>query len=337
MAVTTIEKESYMLYRGWNPLFENLPKEQLGELFYAICCYQSGKEYEIKNPFVKGVFEMVLMQFQKDEASYKEKCEIKAKNGKKGAENRWQDNSKSQKDDSKCHSEDSKNGKCHSEDGKNGKCYFSHTEKKSEMAKMAIEEVEEEEEEDEDEDEVEEEEKDKKTKTVSHSSLRSECSVPETGFGDSENGQPDEKIPVEREQTNYKAVVDSYNSLCKSFPKVTKLSERRRKAIKARLKEYSLAELEKAFALAEESEFLKGANNRNWMASFDWIISDSNLPKVLEGKYANRASPNGKSQSMWGEDDYIAKLARGEVSLGEEDWFKSIKNPDIIDEKGDTA
>ena len=325
MAVTTIEKESYMLYRGWNPLFENLPKEQLGELFYAICCYQSGKEYEIKNPFVKGVFEMVLMQFQKDEASYKEKCEIKAKNGKKGAENRWQDNSKSQKDDSKCHSEDSKNGKC----------YFCHTEKKSEMAKMAIEE--EDEEEVEEEDEVEEEEKDKKTKTVSHSSLRSECSVPETGFGDSENGQPDEKITVEREQTNYKAVVDSYNSLCKSFPKVTKLSERRRKAIRARLKEYSLAELEKAFALAEESEFLKGANNRNWMASFDWIISDSNLPKVLEGKYANRASPNGKSQSMWGEDDYLAKLARGEVSLGEEDWFGSIKKSDIIDEKGDTA
>ena len=336
MAVTTIEKESYMLYRGWNPLFENLPKEQLGELFYAICCYQSGKEYEIKNPFVKGVFEMVLMQFQKDEASYKEKCEIKAKNGKKGAENRWQDNSKSQKDDSKCHSEDSKNGKSHSENGENGKCYFCHTEKKSEMAKMAIEE--EDEEEDEDEDEVEEEEKDKKTKTVSHSSLRSECSVPETGFGDSENGRPDEKITVEREQTNYKAVVDSYNSLCKSFPKVTKLSERRRKAIRARLKEYSLAELEKAFALAEESEFLKGANNRNWMASFDWIISDSNLPKVLEGKYANRASPaGGKSKSMWGEDDYLAKLARGEVSLGEEDWFKSIKSPNIIDEKGDTA
>ena len=327
MAVTTIEKESYMLYRGWNPLFENLPKEQLGELFYAICCYQSGKEYEIKNPFVKGVFEMVLMQFQKDEASYKEKCEIKAKNGKKGAENRWQDNSKSQKDDSKCHSEDSKNGKSHSENGENGKCYFCHTEKKSEMAKMAIE----------DEDEVEEEEKDKKTKTVSHSSLRSECSVPETGFGDSENGRPDEKITVEREQTDYKAVVDSYNSLCKSFPKVTKLSERRRKAIRARLKEYSLAEIEKAFALAEESEFLKGANNRNWMASFDWIISDSNLPKVLEGKYANRASPNGKSQSMWGEDDYIAKLARGEVSLADEDWFGSIKKSNIIDEKGDTA
>ena len=135
MAITTIEKESYMLYRGWNPLFENLPKEQLGELFYAICCYQSGREYTIENPLIKGVFEMVLMQFQKDEASYKEKCEAKAQNGKKGAKSRWQDNGKCQTEENTDDSENGKNGKCHSEDGKNGKCYFSHTEKKSEMAK----------------------------------------------------------------------------------------------------------------------------------------------------------------------------------------------------------
>ena len=133
MAVTSIDKESYMLYRGWNPLFENLPKEQLGELFYAICCYQSGKEYSIENPLIKGVFEMVLMQFKKDEEKYISNCEAKAKNGKKGAESRWQD-------DNNNTSENGKNGKCHSEDGKNGKCYFSHNEEKTEMAKMAIEE-----------------------------------------------------------------------------------------------------------------------------------------------------------------------------------------------------
>ncbi|WP_455030573.1 DUF6291 domain-containing protein [Oribacterium sp.] len=151
MAVTSIDKESYMLYRGWNPLFENLPKEQLGELFYAICCYQSGKEYTIENPLIKGVFEMVLMQFKKDEEKYISNCEAKAKNGKKGAESRWQD-------DNSNTSENGKNGKCHSEDGKNGKCYFSHTEEKTEMAKMAIEEEEEdkEEEEEEDKEEVEE-------------------------------------------------------------------------------------------------------------------------------------------------------------------------------------
>ena len=149
MAVTSIDKESYMLYRGWNPLFENLPKEQLGELFYAICCYQSGKEYTIENPLIKGVFEMVLMQFKKDEEKYISNCEAKAKNGKKGAESRWQD-------DNNNTSENGKNGKCHSEDGKNGKCYFSHNEEKTEMAKMAIEEEEEVEEEDKEEVEVEE-------------------------------------------------------------------------------------------------------------------------------------------------------------------------------------
>ena len=161
MAVTSIDKESYMLYRGWNPLFENLPKEQLGELFYAICCYQSGKEYTIENPLIKGVFEMVLMQFKKDEEKYISNCEAKAKNGKKGAESRWQDDSNNTSENGKngkCHSEDGKNGKCHSEDGKNGKCYFSHNEEKTEMAKMAIEEEEEDKEEVEDKEEEEVEE-----------------------------------------------------------------------------------------------------------------------------------------------------------------------------------
>ena len=325
MAVTTIEKESYMLYRGWNPLFESLPKEQLGELFYAICCYQSGKEYEIKNQFVKGVFEMVLMQFQKDEANYKEKCEIRAKNGKKGAENRWQDNSKCQTEENTDDSENGKNGKCHSEDGKNGKCYFSHTEKKSEMAKMAIEEEDEEEEEDEDEDE----------------DILPPYSPPKGGEADSslrsESRQNiDDYTPPKPERTDYQGVLDAYHECCPSFPAVIKLTEARKRAIKARLKDYGLEEIKRAFSLAGQSDFLKGSSG--WQASFDWLMKPANMTKVLEGNYTNRASPaGGKSKSMWGEDDYLAKLARGEVSLGEEDWFKSIKSPDIIDEKGDTA
>lgn len=325
MAVTTIEKESYMLYRGWNPLFESLPKEQLGELFYAICCYQSGKEYEIKNQFVKGVFEMVLMQFQKDEANYKEKCEIRAKNGKKGAENRWQDNSKCQTEENTEDSENGKNGKCHSEDGKNGKCYFSHTEKKSEMAKMAIEE------EDEEEDEDEEKEED----------ILPPYNPPKGGEVDSslrsESRQNiDDYTPPKPERTDYQGVLDAYHECCPSFPTVIKLTEARKRAIKARLKDYGLDEIKRAFSLAGQSDFLKGSSG--WQASFDWLMKPANMTKVLEGNYTNRASPaGGKSKSMWGEDDYLAKLARGEVSLGEEDWFKSIKNPNIIDEKGGTA
>ena len=130
--------------------------------------------------------------------------------------------------------------------------------------------------------------------------------------------------------------MDAYHECCPSFPAVIKLTETRKRAIKARLKDYGLDEIKRAFSLAEQSDFLKGSSG--WQASFDWLMKPANMTKVLEGNYTNRASPaGGKSKSMWGEDDYLAKLARGEVSLGEEDWFKSIKNPDIIDEKGDTA
>ena len=317
MAVTTIEKESYMLYRGWNPLFESLPKEQLGELFYAICCYQSGKEYEIKNQFVKGVFEMVLMQFQKDEANYKEKCEIRAKNGKKGAENRWQDNSKCQTEENTDDSKNGKNGKCHSEDGKNGKCYFSHTEKKSEMAKMAIEEEDEDEEED----------------------ILPPYSPPKGGEADSSlRSESRQNIgdytPPKPERTDYQGVLDAYHECCPSFPTVIKLTETRKRAIKARLKDYGLEEIKRAFSLAGQSDFLKGSSG--WQASFDWLMKPANMTKVLEGNYTNRASPaGGKSKSMWGEDDFVAKVIRGETSLAEEGWFNGMGK--VVDERGNPA
>ena len=310
------EKKNFLFMDSWVTLIESMPIQEVGILMKAVCAFVRGNEVKIENPMVLAVFNLIKAQMEENTEAYKAKCEKQAEYGRKGSAKRWGEKEKAIEENSHPIAENGYPINCDRVEW--------HKDKDKE--------------EDKEEDEEEEEEKDKKTKTVSHSSLRSECSVPETGFGDSENGQPDEKIPVEREQTNYKAVVDSYNSLCKSFPKVTKLSERRRKAIRARLKEYSLAELEKAFALAEESEFLKGANNRNWMASFDWIISDSNLPKVLEGKYANRASPNGtsgKSQSMWGDDDFVAKVIRGETSLAEEGWFNGMGK--VVDERGNPA
>ena len=313
------EKKSWLFYKTWNNMFLKLPKAEAGELLQAMCALEEGVEFTIENPILEAVFSTIKEQMLANtERFYKEK-ERRQNASKKGVEARAE--KKKQSDNESLMN----NQPIVNQTFTNGQPIVNQTFTKR-LPNVTYK------------DKDEDKDKDKKTKTVSHSSLRSECSVPETGFGDSENGQPDEKIPALREQTNYKAVVDSYNSLCKSFPKVTKLSERRRKAIRARLKEYSLAELEKAFALAEESEFLKGANNRNWMASFDWIISDSNLPKVLEGKYANRASPNGnsgKSQSMWGDDDFVAKVIRGETSLAEEGWFNGMGK--VVDERGNPA
>jgi len=92
-----------------------------------------------------------------------------------------------------------------------------------------------------------------------------------------------------RERVNYQQVADMYNNTCVSFPQVKALSETRKKSIKARLKNYSLADIQKVFEKAEKSNFLKGSNSRNWSATFDWILKDNNMAKVLEGNYDNKA------------------------------------------------
>ena len=88
-----------------------------------------------------------------------------------------------------------------------------------------------------------------------------------------------------QEKIDYQLVADMYNDTCVSFPRLTKLSETRKKAIKARLHSYSIEDFKTLFKKAEASSFLKGANNRNWTASFDWLIKDSNMAKVLDGNY----------------------------------------------------
>lgn len=83
-------------------------------------------------------------------------------------------------------------------------------------------------------------------------------------------------------------VVELYHSICKSYPRIRSVSEARRKAIKARLNTYSLEDFKTVFENAEASSFLKGHNNRNWSATFDWLITDKSMAKVLEDHYADR-------------------------------------------------
>lgn len=98
----------------------------------------------------------------------------------------------------------------------------------------------------------------------------------------------------ERENTDYKSLVDLYHSICKSFPSVRSLSDARKKAIKARLNTYSLDDFKTVFENAEASAFLKGSNDRNWSANFDWLIADKNFVKVLEGNYADKSKRGRK-------------------------------------------
>lgn len=103
-------------------------------------------------------------------------------------------------------------------------------------------------------------------------------------------------------------IVDMYNRICVSYPKVTKLSESRKKAIRARLKMYSIEEFQKLFEMAEGSSFLKGSNNRNWSASFDWLVKDANMAKVLDGNYSDSTESKPKEPEQ--QESYLEKWSR---------------------------
>lgn len=86
-------------------------------------------------------------------------------------------------------------------------------------------------------------------------------------------------------------IMDAYNAICYDMPKATKLTEDRKKHIRARLKDYSEEELGQAFEKAQASDFLSGrkATGRDWHADLDWIISSpQHMQKILEGAYDNK-------------------------------------------------
>lgn len=87
----------------------------------------------------------------------------------------------------------------------------------------------------------------------------------------------------------YAQISDAFNAICMSYPKVTRLTDKRKQKIRSRLESFSQEELEHAFHKAEMSDFLTGRSGK-WEkgASFDWIMdSDDHVLKILEGNYDN--------------------------------------------------
>ena len=121
----------------------------------------------------------------------------------------------------------------------------------------------------------------------------------------------------ERDKIDYKGIVAAFNSICVSFPSVKALSDARKKAIKARLNTYSLDDFKTLFEKAEASSFLKGKNNSNWSATFDWLIKDSNMAKVLDGNYDDKPVTYRPGKSTKAEElndfyNMAAEWAKGE-------------------------
>lgn len=110
-----------------------------------------------------------------------------------------------------------------------------------------------------------------------------------------------------RTSIDYKSIFNAFNEICVSLPSIKSLSEARKKAIKARLAAYSMDDFITLFEKAEASSFLKGGNDRNWTATFDWLIKDANMAKVLDGNYDDKPQKGGTSNGFNGNNGRNSK------------------------------
>lgn len=87
-------------------------------------------------------------------------------------------------------------------------------------------------------------------------------------------------------------ILKMYNALCnkKSLRPIKFINGKRKQEVTERLKEYNINSFVLLFQKVEQSLFLCGGGDRGWKADFDWLISQNNMQKVLEGKYDNSES-----------------------------------------------
>lgn len=101
-----------------------------------------------------------------------------------------------------------------------------------------------------------------------------------------------------RAECPFTRIRNLYHEICISFPRIVSIEGNRRKAVAARWRaKPDLETFRTLFTLAEQSSFLKGRNDRNWSADFDWMMKPTYFDKILEHRYDDRP---GKQAGVFG-------------------------------------
>lgn len=93
------------------------------------------------------------------------------------------------------------------------------------------------------------------------------------------------------EEVSFSKIVDLYHECLDSLPTVRMLTSARRKALRSRIREDAKRKDPEwwrgYFEYAASIPFLAGKGESDWKPNFDWLINETNMVKVIEGKYQN--------------------------------------------------
>ena len=95
---------------------------------------------------------------------------------------------------------------------------------------------------------------------------------------------------------DYDSIINFFNSICKSLPKVIKITEKCKKAIREVNKFLGDITFEQLFEKVDNSDFLSGRKG-TWCSTFDWIVTSTNALKIIEGNYDDRKQKSKEDYS----------------------------------------
>lgn len=150
------------------------------------------------------------------------------------------------------------------------------------------------------------------------------CDAPSQPLGSIEQEQEQEKesAPNGAAQTDDHPRVrpeeyaNTWNEFRGPLPKIREFTESRRKKVKTRMAQgVTLEKFAAAVRRCASTPFLVGNNDRGWQADFDWLIeNDTNLTRVMEGKYDSGNGGNGGGAYRSTKEDRIIAATRGAIA-----------------------
>lgn len=95
----------------------------------------------------------------------------------------------------------------------------------------------------------------------------------------------------------HQKVISLYHEILPKLPKVAKWTPKRMDRLRSSWADKSRQSVDwwrGYFEKVNNVPFLLGENERKWKADLEWLVTESNLVKVIEGKYSNASKPTSK-------------------------------------------
>ena len=119
------------------------------------------------------------------------------------------------------------------------------------------------------------------------------------------NKEEKDKSFSKKERIDYDAIVKCWNETNTLLPNVKMLNNKRKEQIRTLLasNNATVDDLMKAINIISMSSFCQGKNDRNWRATFDWLIKDTKscFSRLFEGAYAFTQDEKNKLSQYLGQ------------------------------------